>query len=72
VSRIDVDHCAASDFPFEDPPRDRRNLRETDYLRRPGKLAGVEVARQTRPGLDTDLLRGIDRVDAGKGDVAQG
>ena len=69
--RIDVDDCAAPDFPFEHPAYDSGYVREADHLRRAGELAQFQITRQTRPGVDTDRLRGVHRVDTGESDVAQ-
>lgn len=69
--RVDVDNCAAADFPIEHPAHHCGNLCEADHLRHAGELAQVQITRQWRPGLDAGLLRGIHRVDTGKGHVAQ-
>src|SRR5918995_711104 len=51
--RVDVDDCAALDFPLEHPAHDIGNLCKADHLRRPGELAEVQVASETGPSLNT-------------------
>ena len=68
---VNVNDCAALDLSVEHPANDSGHLRQADYLRGTGKLAQVQILRQTRPRLNADLLRSIDRIDAGKGHIAQ-
>ena len=45
--RVDVDDCAAPDFPFEHAAYHSGHLCEADHLCRAGELAQVQITRQT-------------------------
>jgi hypothetical protein len=69
--RVDVDDGAAADLSFEDRRDDGGHIGEADDLRRADEIAQFQVAGESRPCLDANVLRGIDGVDAGEGHIAQ-